>query len=110
MKRITLKESELVNLIKGVINEQFPGPRWQCEPTPPNGKCNCIMVVTNAGAQMENNQFGSKEECENNLTLRDGTRNCCSGPVTKDDLKKHPKEPATKSIRLENHLSRRKRQ
>lgn len=96
MKKLRLKESELVNLINRVINEQFPGPRWQCEPTPPNGKCNCIMVVTNAGAQMENNQFGSKEECENNLTLRDGTRNCCSGPVTKDDLKKHPKEPTTK--------------
>jgi hypothetical protein len=106
-QKLRLKESALVNLIKGVINEQFPGPRWQCEPTPLNGECNCIMVVTNAGAQMENNQFGSKEECENNLTLRDGTRNCCSGPVTKDDLKKHPKEPATKSIRLENHLSRR---
>ncbi len=67
MKRITLKESELVNLIDRVINEQNYGPRWICETTPGN-TCHCIMVVQGG---ILPNSYTTKEQCEKDNS------NCC---------------------------------
>jgi len=65
--KLRLKESELVNLIKGVINEQNYGPRWICEVTPGN-TCHCIMVVQ--GGILPNSHT-TKEQCEKDNS------NCC---------------------------------
>ena len=65
--KFRLKESELVNLIKRVINEQTYGPRWICEVTPGN-TCHCIMVVQGG---ILPNSYTTKEQCEKDNS------NCC---------------------------------
>jgi len=76
-RKIQITESELVNLIKGVINEQNQS-YFGCEVQPPGGgPCQCIpLIVGQSNPPIQNNMtFPSMQACQNS------PHTCCGGDV-----------------------------